>query len=1104
MRARRRLVLVLGLLVAVLAGGTMLGLAPLLRWIAVGRIHALTGRPAAIEAVALNLLTGRITVRGFRLAERDGVTPFAEVERLEARVRLPTLLLGHLRIRELVVDGPTVRVVRLPGGAFNVSDLIDRQESPPRLVDVTVDRFTLNGGAVTLEDRALSEPRTWSSEQITIEAHNVSTRRDDGWAVGRSVTAGAPLSVEIRQLRLHPVHLIATLTTEGVDLSPLRLYVPSDAPVVLARGRASSTITVALDARDGLRVDATGGLEDVALGRAEGGEPLALVPALSAQVAGFGVRDGKLRLTRLVVEGTMSVRDPSRAGRDRYPPSRVQASVSDLTWPATTSGRLDVLTSIPGGGTLSVAGALRPPPEASQLRLRIADGNLAPWSQLVPVAVRVGGLAQADLQVNAPLAPEIPTRVRGAIAVDQLVVIEGRRELLTARRVEARGLELHWPSRLVVTRVQISGPRGTVQRDRDGAISLAGLSPSRGQSSDPARPASTPALAGEIHEVALHDGQLIWRDEAVAPTATLVLSGIEASVSNAAWPLRGPLGVRAAARPPGGGQVRLSGRVGVDPVTADLRVTGAGVDLAPYQPYVPTAARITGATDLDLAVTVPSEAERRVTARGGATLSRLDVRDGERTVVRVERATASAVALDWPERLTIGRVALTRPWLLVERDVDGGLALRTLLAPTAGSRTRPSRPSDTPPSSTTLAVSVGRVSVEDGGVRVVDHAVSPAFAVDVGSTSVQIDGLSTASPTPARLDLRGRVGAAAEFAVRGTVAAFGGPLRLDLSGELQQFAVPRANPYLLRQVGWQTREGRLTTSLRCRVDGDALSAHTDVRVSRLQLAPAGGHDEAQARIGLPLGLITTLLKDRRGDIVMSFPVGGRLNDPRFDFRDAVWSAMRTVAVNAITLPVSWIGRVQFTPDSRIERIQVDPVTFEPGTATLTQEGDGQLARLVAFLDRLPQVTLGLTPIVSAADAEALKERLLETALERLSAKSQLPRDEAVRRLFAERLPSQAVPGSVEAALGTLREQTPLPDTALPELATRRLQAMQDSASQAGIDVTRRLAVSAPQERATGGSRVEIAVREPDGPRGSAFRDVLRRLGAPFRNPQAHE
>ena len=71
--------------------------------------------------------------------------------------------------------------------------------------------------------------------------------------------------------------------------------------------------------------------------------------------------------------------------------STVRASVSDLTWPATTPGQIDVFTSIPGGGTLAVVGAVRPPPDATQLPLRLTNLNLAPWAQRLPLAaVRVG------------------------------------------------------------------------------------------------------------------------------------------------------------------------------------------------------------------------------------------------------------------------------------------------------------------------------------------------------------------------------------------------------------------------------------------------------------------------------------------------------------------------------------------------------------------------------------------------------------------------------------------------------------------------------------------------------------------------------------------
>jgi uncharacterized protein DUF748 len=1112
MRVRGRLALLCFGLGLVLIGGaaTMYGLPRIARWLAVTRIHAATGRPVSIEAVELDLMTGRVAVRGLRLGERDQPAPFADFGRLEARLHVPSLLLGRLWIRDMVVTDSTVRVVRLPTGDFNFSDLIRASGATSRPLDVTVDHFALAGGTVTLEDRALAEPRTWSSEQITIEARNVSTRRDDGSASGRSLTVGAPVSLEIKNLRLYPIHLQAAITMEGADLTPLQVYVPPAAPILIARGRASTALTVTLDSREGLRVDGTGRFEDVALRRPDDGEPVAVVPRLTAEVDGLGFRDGGLEVGKLAAHGVLSVRDASMKQGGRYPLSTVRASVSDFTWPARTPARLDLFTSLPGGATLAAFGSVQPPPAASRLRLRLSNLDLAPWAQFVPLAARVNGIAEADLTLNEPLAADAPARVQGSLAVNRLSVADGRQELLGARRVEAHGFELRWPTRLAVTRVLLSAPRAAIERDRTGGVSLralaarpsalsAAIAPSGGA---PARASAMPRLGVEIGEVIVRDGRMTWRDETVSPAAMLAASGIDASVIGGAWPVREPLVVRVAMRPPGGGHVQAVGRVGLDPLTADLRVVTKDAELAPYQPYVPIAAHVGGAVSADVALVVAPPAAPRATVRGRATLSRVDVRDGARTVARLERASATGLELDWPRHMAIRHVALVRPWLLVERDNQGTLPLRTLFTPSGrAGATAPA--ADTAVGDEPVAVDIGRLTADDGGARIVDRAVSPAFAVDLQSAALRVAGFSTVSAAPARVDLAGRVGASAELALHGTIGAFGGPLRLDLNGELREFAVPRTNPYLLRQVGWQTREGRLTTKLQCRVDGNALSARTDVRLSRLQLLRGASHDEAQARIGLPLGLITTLMKDRRGDINVSFPVGGSLSDPRFDFRETIWSAVRSVAINAITLPVSWIGRVHFTSDSRIERIQVDPVTFEPGTAILTPEGEGRVGRLVAFLDQLPDVTLALTPVVSPRDAQEMRRRKLEAAVDRAVRGDRISRSEATARLFAQHVPGQPVPGDAAATLAVLMEHLPLPTADLPELGAQRLQTVRATARRAGIDAAR-LAEAPVAQREGGDSQVEIEVREPDAPRQSKFRDTLRRLGVPLGGSGARE
>jgi hypothetical protein len=1106
MSARRWLALVLGLLVSSVAV-TLYLLPELIRHVAIARIHALTQRPVSIDHVDLNFLTGRATIRGFRLAERDGHTPFADFKRLDLRLRLSSLLFGHLWLNELVLTDSTVRVVRLPTGGFNISDLIQSSGTTRRVFDVTVDHFAVLGGTVALEDRALPEPRTWTSEQINIEAHNVSTRRDDGRAVGRSVTAGAPVAVEVKDLRLYPIRLQATVTVEGLDLTPARVYFPPDAPAILDRGRASTSVTVTLDAREGIRADARGRLEDVAVVRRDGGEPLALVPKLTTQVSGFAFREGgDLRLAQLAVEGTISVRDPRAKPGAPFRSSAVRADVADLTWPATTPGRLDVLASIPGGGTLRLTGTVQPPSAPSQLRLRLANLDLAPWSQFLPVAARVTGHAEADLRIDEPLTAGIPARVQGSIAVHAVGVADARQELLGARRIEASGLEVHWPSRVVVHRVLVTGPRGIIERDRAGAFPVKNLV-GRPVSLSPSSPSANTAQTGssrraapgvEVGEIVVRNGAMVWRDETLSPAARLDFSSISGTVTGIGWPLPGPAGIRIALRPPGGGQLKLTGRVGLEPLWADVRLVATNAELAPYQPYLPTTARVAGAAELDLAVVMPSVAQGRATARGHAAVSRVDVRDGERTVMRLERASAAGLDVDWPQRVSIGRLALAQPWMVVERDEKGALPLRTLL--------NGSRPSTRPAASTAaettdtggppLAITVTQVNVNGGGLRVVDRAVSPAFAVDLQPVTLHGENLTTASDRPARLDLRGRLGPGADIRLRGTVGALGGPLRFDVNGELREFAIPRANPYLLQQAGWKTTEGRLTSNLHARVDGDALSAKTDIRVSRLQLVRAAPDDGAQAHIGVPLNMISALMKDRRGDIKVSFPVGGRLTDPRFDFSEAIWSAIRTAAVRAVTLPVSLIGRVRLTSDSRIERIDVDPVPFEPGTATPTAEGQTQASRLAAFLDQLPEVRMTLTPIVSSQDVGAIKRQAVEATVDRVAREARLSREAAAGRLFEQAFPGQPAPESLNSALGALVERQPAPASAIAELAANRVDAVRATVKAAGID-PRRLTEAKVVQRDTD-SRIEFEVVAPETERPSKLRDAVRRLGVPLK------
>ena len=1100
MGLRRRFVL--GVVVTLVATAAFrVALPELIRLTVVARVRAITGRAVSLDAVEIAVLRGHVALRGFRIADRAGEPePFAKFDRLDLHLRLPALLRGHLWVREAVLRDPTVRVIRYPGDEFNLSDLVRQSGEAQRVLEVTIDRFELVNGTTTLEDRALPEPRTWRSEQITVEAHGLSSRPQYGTAVATSVTGGAPVSIRMTRLRLYPIDLEATLTIDGLDLAMGRVYLPPSTPVRLDRGRGSTSVRVRLDATDGLRLDATAHVEDIVLTRRDGGA-LARVPTLTATLDGLHFAPDGMALGRLALDASGAVVDPSTGSAARFAPTTVHAWVTDFTWPISQPAGLDLSTRVQGRGSLSLAGALHPPTAPTELRLRLQDFDLAPWARFTPFTAELSGVAEADLRIRGPLGAGLPSRVQGTIALKNAGVSDGSGRPLQAQRIEASGLALNWPDRLRIGRLAIREPRAVVERGRAGDFGIARLfgPPARPDSPAPVpgpagAPPEPPALRVDVGEILVQDGTAEWRDRMVAPPVRASVSDLTATVTGAAWPIAGPLEVRLTGRPTGGGQVQIAGRVGLTPLAVDARVSARGVDLAPYGAYLQMPVGVRAWTDVDLAVALPAEGAP-VSVRGRAALAKVEIRDGERTVFQVERAAATDLDVEWPKRVRVAHLDLQAPWILMERDKQGGMAIRALLPPAANGAINPA-PAGTEkgPTAQPLAVTIGLVTVEEGGARVVDQSIAPQFALDLRRVTLRAEGVSTTRDSKTQVDLKGQAEKGTVLALRGTLGPVGGPLEFDLSGELRGFDAARANPYLVRALAWQAAGGSVAARLEGHVRDETLNARVDVQLSRLQVlraAPSEGAGGVGA--GLPLNVAVALLRDSRGDIRMSVPVGGRLSDPRFDFRETIRSAIRTVATNAIALPVSWIGRLRASPDSGIERVEVDPIRFQPGSAELTADGRTQTTRVAAFLGQMGEVRMGLVPVVSERDLAVLRRKAADAAVERLVGGGRVSPEAAAAQLFRERLPGRPVPSEPGATLAALADTEASPAHA-PALAQRRLETLVAALKQAGVPQARLVESALVARPDSTEGVIELNLLEPDRPRRSQLLQTLRGLG----------
>jgi hypothetical protein len=378
-----------------------------------------------------------------------------------------------------------------------------------------------------------------------------------------------------------------------------------------------------------------------------------------------------------------------------------------------------------------------------------------------------------------------------------------------------------------------------------------------------------------------------------------------------------------------------------------------------------------------------------------------------------------------------------------------------------------------------LEFEFGSILIEDAYARFLDRTTTPAFSETLSKLNVSIEDLSSAPGERAQVTAQGLVGKTGGLDLRGAVAPFSEALFADLTLEVRDFSLLDVNPYADKYVSWVVKKGALAARVRSTIEGNRLTATNEVVVGGLEVARSEGGDEVKRRIGLPLGLIVALVKDLDGNIKLNVPITGTLDDPKFDWSDAIWTAVKNVLVNVAVAPFKAIGKL-FTKGDKIESVSIDPVPFAPGSAVIAPAVERQLTAVADFLRKSPFVKVALAPVATAGDVDGLRAQALGARLQHLQADRRL-RDysDVVEVAFEEKFPDQKPePDTDERRLAMLAAREPLPDGAVEDLLRRRLDAVRESlAKTEGIQPERLIVEQGPSPvQDAGNGRVEFQLR----------------------------
>ncbi len=140
---------------------------------------------------------------------------------------------------------------------------------------------------------------------------------------------------------------------------------------------------------------------------------------------------------------------------------------------------------------------------------------------------------------------------------------------------------------------------------------------------------------------------------------------------------------------------------------------------------------------------------------------------------------------------------------------------------------------------------------------------------------------------------------------------------------VEKFPLTAINPYCKYYTGFPFKKGGLTLNTIIKIDDNKLDSKSHLLIEKPKL---GKKDKRIRQYKVPLKLAFALLRDKKGNVDIDFPVDGNLEDPNYKIKPVVLKLAKNLLVKTVTAPVNLIGGL-FSKKENTD-IEIEAAYFE--------------------------------------------------------------------------------------------------------------------------------------------------------------------------------
>ncbi|MGO1501239.1 MAG: DUF748 domain-containing protein [Marinobacter sp.] len=570
----------------------------------------------------------------------------------------------------------------------------------------------------------------------------------------------------------------------------------------------------------------------------------------------------------------------------------------------------------------------------------------------------------------------------GQVSVEDLAIAldkqsEQPRLSTAAIAVEDIGFDLN-AREATVGPISLEKPDIALARNKAGEIDWVAAFAKSSATNEPAT--ETPAAASaeqpfrwSLAGIDVSDGRVLWQDAQPGSPAELALEELSLSTGDLSSQMEDPMRYQLQAALRSGGKLSLNGQVTPEPFTLEAGISGSGIELVGFEPYLQESANLAvagGTLGLDGSLDLDGQQDPLTgTFSGTAEVAGLNLRLPGSSEQLISWQTLRLASIEYnvhPARLEFGTVTLAEPAINLVRNTDGVHNVEQIISVTEAGDTSAEPKQDTGEEAQFI-FRLGQVVVEKGEIDYTDRTLDPAFTTILDQLNGTVIGVSNVAPQQGKVSLKGRIDGDGNVEFDGNMGTLGTEETSDLKLTVNGLSLPGLSSYLGRYLGYGIDSGKLNLNLEYQVTGSQVDGSSTVVLDRLALGKAIASGQA---INAPVKLGLAMLRDSDGMIEVNLPISGNMDSPEFSVGQVVAGAFVNLLAKVATSPFSMLGSIADLAGFSGE--ELGQMTFEPGTVKLAPGEAEKLAALGDALHNRPELLLNIRGGVSpSADGVVL-------------------------------------------------------------------------------------------------------------------------------------